>query len=211
MSTPPERDPAPVPLAADGEPGRLDSRLIHDGRIVHLTVDQVRFPDGSIGELERIRHVGASAVLPFLDAPDSPDPTILMVHQYRYAAGGYLYEVPAGLPERPDEPWAECARRELREETGYSAGNVKYLTRIYTTPGFTDEVIHLFAATGLSRGEADRDIDEFMDLVPMRLSKALDMVRTGEIVDCKTVATLLFGAAFVAGKAGSEGGRGRTG
>ena len=167
-------------------------------------MDDVRFPDGSIGELERIRHVGASAVLPFLDPPDSRDPAILLVHQYRYAAGGYLYEVPAGLPERPDEPWADCARRELREETGYSAGNVEYLTRIYTTPGFTDEVIHLFAATELSRGEADHDDDEFIAVVRMPLSVAVERIRTREIVDCKTVATLLFGAAFVADISGSD-------
>jgi 8-oxo-dGTP pyrophosphatase MutT (NUDIX family) len=130
----------------------LDSRPVFDGRIVRLAVDRVRFPDGTVGELEMIRHSGAAAVLPVLGDPSAADPEIVMIRQYRYAAGGFIYEVPAGRPDQPGEDWEVCARRELEEETGYRAGTLRYLTAIHTTPGFTDEKIHLFLATELSQG-----------------------------------------------------------
>ncbi|MCG6989201.1 MAG: NUDIX hydrolase [Gemmatimonadetes bacterium] len=180
-------------------PGRLSTRSVHEGRIVRLSLDRVRFPDGSEGTLEMIRHPGASAVLPVVGSLDEKDPEILLIHQYRYAAGGYIWEVPAGIPTGPDEPWDVCAGRELEEETGQRAGTLRELTRIYTTPGFTDEAIHLFVATGLTEGERNLDDDEFMEVVRMPMSKALEMVRQGEIVDAKSVATLLFAATFLTG------------
>ena len=188
--------PGPDAVPGPDGTGRLSGRLVHDGRVVHLSVDRVRFPDGSEGSLELIRHPGAAAVVPFVDPPGSPDPAILLLRQYRYASGGYMYEVPAGLPQGADEAWAECARRELAEETGYTAARIDYLTRIFTTPGFTNEVIHLFLATGLSAGDAARDPDEFITVHMFPFSRALEMVREREIVDCKTVAALLYAAAF---------------
>jgi ADP-ribose pyrophosphatase len=181
-------------------PGRIGTRLVHDGRIVHLSVDTVRYPDGSAGELEMIRHSGAAAVLPVLDGDGADDPRVVLVRQYRYASGGYLYEVPAGRPDRPGEPWEECARRELREETGYEAGTLRYLTAIWTTPGFTDERIHLYLATDLTEGETAYDVDEFMELERLPLSQALRMVREGEITDAKTICTLLYAATFAVGR-----------
>lgn len=182
-------------VGTDG-PGRLDRREVHHGRVVRLSVDRVRFPDGSEGELEFIRHVGAAAVVPFLDSPAEPDPRVLLVRQYRYASGGYLYEVPAGLPDNGDEEWSDCAHRELAEETGYRAGELRYLTRIYTTPGFTNEVIHIFGAAALEVGASDHDHDEFIEVVAMRLSEAVERVRVGEIVDGKSVVALLFADRF---------------
>lgn len=201
MSCSDERSPAESRTGGRNEasPGRIGSRTVHDGRIVHLSVDRVRFPDGSVGELELIRHAGAAAVLPVTGGLDEDDPEILLLRQYRYAAGGELYEVPAGLPDDGDESWEQCARRELEEETGYRAGALRPLTRIFTTPGFTDEEIHLFLATDLVRGEARHDADEFLEVVHMPFSRALRMVREGEIVDGKSVATLLYSAAFVPG------------
>ena len=196
------RYPGPDAVPGPDGTGRLSGRVVHDGRVVHLSVDRVRFPDGSEGRLELIRHPGAAAVVPFVDPPESTDPAILLLRQYRYASGGYLYEVPAGLPQGPDEAWAECARREMEEETGYTAARIDYLTRIFTTPGFTNEVIHLFVATGLSSGNAALDPDEFITVQAFPFSRALEMVRTGEIVDCKTVAALLFTAAFRRNPAG---------
>jgi len=183
--------------AAPGESGRLSRTPVHRGRVVRLGIDEVRFPDGSTGELELIRHRGASAVLPLLDPLPHPDPRIVLLRQYRYAAGGFLYEVPAGVPDNDHETWEECARRELTEETGYRAREFRYLTAIFTTPGFTDEVIHLFAASGLEAGESELDEDEFLEVGCLPLSRAVDAVYRGEVADAKTVTTLLFAHAFL--------------
>ena len=174
-----------------GEAGLISSRLIHDGRVVHLSMDRVRFPDGREGELELVRHRGASAIVPVLGDPKEPDPWILLVHQYRYAAGGYVFEIPAGLP-RDGEGWEDCARRELEEETGYRGEAFSHLTHFFTTPGFTNEVIHLFLATGLTKGETRRDFDEYIEVKRFRLSEVMRMIGAGEIVDGKSMVGLLF-------------------
>lgn len=177
----------------------LSSRSIYKGRVVDLSVDTVRFPDGSSGELELIRHSGASAVLPVLSDPAGDDPQILLIKQFRYAAGGSMLEVPAGRPDRPGEPWEEVARRELEEETGLIADTLTPLTTIFTTPGFTDERIHLFMATHLRTGRQSLDLDEFLEPVKMPLSRALELVRDGEISDAKTICTLLYAGGFMMG------------
>src|SRR5688572_22868766 len=135
------------------QPGLVEREPVHKGRIVDLSIDTVRFPNGSTGKLEMIRHSGASAVLPVLSDLDADDPQILLIKQYRYAAGGYLLEVPAGRPDKEGEDWEVCARRELQEETGLTAEKMIPLTAIYTTPGFTDEKIHLFLPLGLTHGD----------------------------------------------------------
>jgi ADP-ribose pyrophosphatase len=158
----------------------------------------VRFPDDSTAELDIIRHSGASAVVPFLSDPLAEEPQILLLRQYRYAAGGYLYEIPAGRLDGGESP-EECAARELKEETGCTAERIERLTSILTTPGFTDEVIHLFMATGLTHGEHNREADEFVDLVIMRLAEALEFVRDGTITDSKTALALMYVAGFRTG------------
>lgn len=175
--------------------GQVSSRRAYTGRVISLDVDTVRFPDGSTGELEMVRHPGASAVVPLLGAPNDPDPELVLIRQYRYAAEQYLYEIPAGRLD-PGETPPDCARRELLEETGYRAEDVALLFTMYTTPGFTDETIHLFLATGLTAGAHQREADEFMELVPTRLSRALAMVEQGEIQDAKTALALLFAARY---------------
>jgi ADP-ribose pyrophosphatase len=184
-------------LLSEATPGQIDSEIVYEGRVVRLSVDTVRFPDGSEGRLEIIRHVGASAVLPFVGGLSDPDPDVLLIRQYRYASGGYLFEVPAGVRAGPTEDWVECAHRELEEETGMRAGEMTPLTRIYTAPGFTDEVICLFVATHLEPGELSRDSDEFMEVVPVPFSEALEMVRDGRMVDGKSIATILYTDRFV--------------
>lgn len=178
-------------------PGHISSRPVHSGRIVNLSIDTVRFPDGSIGELEMIRHSGAAAVVPILSDPAGDDPQVLLIHQYRYASGGYMLEIPAGRPDREGEDWEVCARRELEEETGLVAGRLEYLTSIFTTPGFTDEQIRIFAAFDLTTGSSKLDQDEFLDPVAMPISEALDRIRSGEINDAKTICGLLYTAGFV--------------
>lgn len=175
-----------------GVQGRVSSRRVYSGKILALDVDQVRFPDGTIGELEMLRHPGASAIVPLFDV-EKPDPEVLLIRQYRYAAEGYVYEIPAGRLDPGETPEA-CAQRELGEETGYSASRLRHLITIYTTPGFTDERIHIFVGDGLTQGEADREPDEFLELHSVCLSEAVAMVRSGKIVDGKTIIGLLLAA-----------------
>ena len=184
-------------MSDNDKPGLIERRQIHKGRIVDLSVDTVRFPNGKTGELEMIRHSGAAAVLPILSDPSAEDPQILLVRQYRYATGGYLLEVPAGRPDHEGEDWEVCARRELEEETGMVAGTLTRLTAIYTTPGFCDELIHLFMATDLTTGKVSLDEDEFLDTQVMLLSEALEKIRDGEIVDAKSITTILYAAGYL--------------
>lgn len=177
---------------------RIKSTRMYTGRVISLDIDEVRYPNGTTGELEIIRHPGASAVVPFLSDPASDDPQVLLLKQYRYAAGGTLYEIPAGRLE-PGELPEVCARRELLEETGCTASSMIPLTSMFTTPGFTDERIHLFLAAGITRGEARPEADEFMEVESIALSKALQMIERGEIQDAKTALALLFAAGFRVG------------
>ena len=180
-------------------PGKVGSRREYTGRVINLDIDQVRFPNGTVGALEIIRHSGASAVIPFLGDPAGDDPQILLIRQYRYAADGFIYEIPAGRLE-PGEPPSECAVRELREETGCTAEKMEHLYTMYTTPGFTDEKIHLFVATGLVRGESALEADEFVEVVPTQMSAALNMIRDGSITDAKTALSILYVAGFFLGR-----------
>ncbi|MBA3917743.1 MAG: ADP-ribose pyrophosphatase [Gemmatimonas sp.] len=189
-----KKAPEPTP-DTKVQTGKVGGTRVYTGRIISVDLDTVRFPDGSTGQLEMIRHPGASAVVPVLRA-DLPDPEILLIRQYRYAAEQYLYEVPAGRLDAGEAPEV-CAARELREETGYRAERIVPLFTMYTTPGFTDERIHLFVATGLTAGDAEREADEFMELVPMPLSRALALIEEGAIQDAKTALALLYAARFV--------------
>jgi ADP-ribose pyrophosphatase len=174
---------------------KLASRRVYDGKVINVDKDTVRFPNGSVGELEMVRHSGASAVVPFLSDPRGDDPQILLIRQYRYAAEGFIYEIPAGKLDNKEDP-AVCAARELKEETGCTAENIEHLYTFYTTPGFTDEVIHAYMATGLTRGDAAHEQDEFMSLETVTLSRALELIKTGELKDAKTALSLLYVAGF---------------
>lgn len=174
---------------------RVSSRRVYEGKVINVDKDTVKFPDGSVGELEMVRHPGASAVVPFLTDPDGEDPQILLIRQYRYAADDFIYEIPAGKLDGDEDP-AVCARRELQEETGCTAVRVEHLYTFYTTPGFTDERIHTFMATGLTRGEVKHEKDEFMSLETVTLSRALELIKTGELKDAKTALAILYVAGF---------------
>jgi ADP-ribose pyrophosphatase len=174
----------------------ISTERLYTGRIVNLDRDTVRFPDGSTGQLEMLRHPGASAVVPFLDDPRAAaDPRVLLIRQFRHAAEDFIWEVPAGRLDAGETPEA-CARRELEEETGMRARTIERLTTIYTTPGFTDERIHVFLAHGLEAGTHHREADEFMEQHPMPWSAALELARTGAIQDAKTLTSLMFVECF---------------
>ena len=164
---------------------RLASDTVYSGRLLKIHKDRVLLPNGRETELEMVRHPGASAVVPFV-APDE----VLLIRQFRYATGGFILEVPAGTL-RPGESPDDCARREVEEEVGQRAGRLERLASIYTTPGFTDEIIHLYAAYDLSQASQNLDHDEVLTVERMPLAAALAAIRRGEIVDSKTICALL--------------------
>jgi ADP-ribose pyrophosphatase len=182
----------------DALPRRVASRRAYDGRLIKVDVDSLIAPNGTELDLEIIRHPGAAAIVPVLSDLTAEDPSILLLEQYRYAASGTIWEVPAGVLEPGEDPYA-CAKRELLEETGASATSIERLTTIYTTPGFTDEVIHLFLATGITVGEPNHERDEFIQVRAEPLSKILGMIQSGEIVDAKTIVAILFVAGYQLG------------
>jgi ADP-ribose pyrophosphatase len=170
------------------------ARQIYSGRVVDLRVERVTLPNGTTVELELIHHVGASAVAAVDDAG-----AVVLIRQYRHAAGGYIWELPAGLLASPSEQPEQCARRELREETGLEARDVVHLGTIFTTPGFCDERIHLFLARGLvAHGHAQEHDEVIAEIAHRPLAEALDMIRRGDIVDGKTIAGLHLAAAALA-------------
>jgi ADP-ribose pyrophosphatase len=177
----------------------LSTRRVYAGKVINVDIDTVRFPNGTSGELEMVRHPGASAVVPFLTDPRGEDPQIMLIRQFRHAADGFIYEIPAGKLDGGEDPKV-CAARELREETGCTAGRIEHLCTFYTTPGFTDERIHAFMATELSRGDTAQEQDEFMSIEPMPLSRALEMIRSGELNDAKSALAIMHAAGFRLGK-----------
>jgi ADP-ribose diphosphatase len=178
---------------------KLSSRRVYSGRIINVDLDEVQFPNGSTGALEMVRHPGASAVVPFLTDPASSDPQILLIRQFRHAAEAFIYEIPAGKLDGNEDPEV-CARRELREETGCTAEKFERIYTFYTTPGFTDERIHVFMATGLTWGDAAHEKDEFMSIETVTLSRALELIQSGELKDAKTALAILYVAGFRLGR-----------
>jgi ADP-ribose pyrophosphatase len=162
----------------------MSTRHIYKGKIVTLNVDTITLPNGVTVDLEVVRHPGASAVVPLKE-----DGTVVLIRQFRHAAGGFIYEIPAGKLSPGEEPLA-CAARELEEEIGYRAGSFNLLSSIFTAPGFTDEVIHIYKATGLTKGRQQLDRDEVLEVVEMPLHEAIEMIRTGAIHDAKTIVGL---------------------
>ena len=178
-------------------PGLISSQPLYKGRIIDLSLDRVLLPNGNETDLELIRHPGAAVVLPVETGADGVDHALL-VRQYRYAADGWLLEVPGGKLDGPEDPEI-CARRELEEEIGHEAGELIALGSILTTPGFTDERIWLYLGRDLkpTRGGPALEADEVLEVERMPLSEAVARAIDGDIIDAKTVATLLRAAAML--------------
>ena len=154
--------------------------LVYEGKSVNLRVDEIRLPNGRKAFREFLDHPGAVGIVPFL-----ADGSILLVRQYRHPVGRVTLELPAGKLDKGEAPLV-CARRELREETGYSARRFTPLLKYWPTPAFSNELLRLYVAEGLSPGRSRPDADEFLEVVRMPFKKALDLVRSGEIRDSKT-------------------------
>lgn len=165
---------------------KLSSENVFDGVLLHVKRDKIELPNGHEAVREWIAHPGASAIVPLL-----PDGRIILVRQYRYPVARVTLEIPAGKLDIPGEDPIECAKRELSEETGFSTKKIWKLTSIATTVGFTDEWIHIYAATELESGRQHTDEDEFINCVKMPLTEAVSMVERGEIYDAKSAIGIL--------------------
>lgn len=165
---------------------KVSEEQVFDGVLLHVRRDEVELPNGHKSVREWIKHPGASSVIPLL-----PDGQIILVRQFRYPIGQVTFEVPAGKLDVEGEDPLECARRELSEETGYTAGKIWKLTTIATTVGFSNEMIHLYAATDLTPGKQHPDEDEFINTMKIPLTAALKMVESGKIIDAKSIISIL--------------------
>lgn len=159
-----------------------ESKLVYEGRVIKVFKDTVTLPNGNTAHLDVARHPGASAVVPI-----TAEGEFVLIHQYRYAANGYLYEIPAGKLDKKGEDPLECAKRELAEETGYSAVEWEKLVSINTTPGFSDEIIHIYLARGLTKGATNHEEDEVIELSIFTRKEIEEMLASGKITDAKTL------------------------
>lgn len=158
---------------------------IYEGKIIDVERLEVSLPSGKKSTREIVRHNGGAAIVAIDDNDE-----VFMVRQYRIAAGKELMEIPAGKIEKGEDP-AVCAERELREETGYSAGQMRLLTTLYATPGYCSEKLYVYLATNLTSGHPHRDEGEFLKVRKYKLQDLLEMVYEGQISDAKTVAGIL--------------------
>ncbi|MBI3005610.1 MAG: NUDIX hydrolase [Ignavibacteriales bacterium] len=166
----------------------LKSERLYVGKVFNLLVDHIEYPSGNRGIREVAEHPGGAVAVPIL-----PDGDLLLVRQFRYPMKKYLYELPAGKLG-PNEDPALCARRELEEETGYAASSWEKLASIYTTPGFCDELLHIFLATGVKKTGKGQQLEEGelnLTIETTPFQKAVTMIERGEIVDSKSICGIL--------------------
>jgi ADP-ribose pyrophosphatase len=183
---------------AEGSAELLGRREIYRGHTFDVDVDRVRLPNGREAEMEMVRHRGATAIVPVL-----ADGTVLLVRQSRYATGGWLLEIPAGKLDGGESP-ETCAARETEEEIGYHPTRLEPLGWIWTTPGFTDEKIWLFLATGLEEAQQELEADEILSIERLPLADAVEKALAGEIHDSKSVTALLRAARAFESQQGSK-------
>ena len=163
----------------------LDTKEIYSGRIIHVKEDIVRLPNGKTAGRELVLHNGGVAVLAIDD-----DKNIFMVKQYRKPYDEVVLEIPAGKLEKDENPY-DAGLRELREETGYTAKEYKFIGKCYPSPGYLNEVIHMYFAENLEFVGQELDSGEFLEVVKIPFSKAVKMVLENEIVDAKTQVAIL--------------------
>jgi ADP-ribose pyrophosphatase len=169
----------------------IRSETILEGRAFKIRRDYLKMPNGRETKLEIVEHGGSVVLIPI----DS-DGNLLFVRQYRHAAGADLLELPAGTRDG-DEPFEECAAREIREETGMEAGKLQKLGEFYLAPGYSTECMVVYLATALKENPLDADEDEFLDLEKMPLEKALQMAEQGELQDAKSLAALFLAKPYL--------------
>lgn len=161
----------------------VSSETKFEGKIFSVSVDLVKMPDGTIHERELVKHFGAVGIVPLTEENE-----VVLVRQYRHPVKDELLEIPAGKLDLEEDP-LECARRELKEETG-ATGELIKLAEFYTTPGYSNEFFYLYLAIDLKDGPAKPEDGEVLELVRIPLFQALEMISTGKINDGKTIAGL---------------------
>ena len=171
---------------------------LHEGRVFSLVTENVTLENGVTIDLDIIRHPGASAIVPLTE-----NKTLLMIKQYRHAVGDFIWEIPAGTLDANETP-LECAKRELVEETGFSANTWQKLGETTPLPGYSDERIHIFFATDLAPARQDLDLDEILHVHEIRLDDALAMIHSGEIQDGKTISGLFMASLWLNGRMGDS-------
>jgi ADP-ribose pyrophosphatase len=178
---------------------RLSSKLVYDGRLLKVRSDTVRLPNGASAEREYIVHPGAVAVIAVTDAGE-----LVMERQFRYPLGRDMIEIPAGKIDPGEDPLA-TARRELREETGYTASEWTHVATINIAIAYSDEHIEIYLAQDLKHEQAKLDDEEFLEVFTLPLASALAWVREGKITDSKTVAGLFWAEKVLGGEWKSRG------
>jgi ADP-ribose pyrophosphatase len=158
----------------------LEKSVAYKGKFLDFHLDRVLLPNGETTTREYLHHPGAVAAIPLLDNGE-----IILVKQFRYPTGKVLLEIPAGKLESGEEP-EECVRRELIEEIGYDPGRITHLISVWTTPGFTDEIIHLYLATDLKPCSGNLDSDEFLEVIKMKKEELLEQINSHTLMDGKT-------------------------
>lgn len=190
----PDTHPVPVRKNLRIDPGKpakvLSSKVAYDGKLFRVIAEEIREADGRDAFREVVRHGGSTVILAVDRRKSKRDPLVLIERQYRHAAQQYLYEIPAGKLE-PDEDRLAGAKRELREETGYTAGKWSKLAKYYPSPGFLGEWMQVFLAEDLTPGETSPDEDEWLELQLVPLREVLRLIDGGKIRDGKTIIAVL--------------------
>ena len=165
---------------------KISSKIMFQGCFLDVRCDTVKLPNGKTGTREWIKHPGAVCIIPKLS-----NDTIALIRQYRYPVGKEMIELPAGKLDNNEAP-EQCAKRELEEEIGYKSNNLTFLTNIHPAIGFADEIMGLYFAENLIKTTVNLDKDEFLEIMPTKLEKAVEMVWNGEITDVKTIIGILW-------------------
>jgi len=173
---------------------RISSKKVFSGKILGLYFDKVRLPNGKIATREKVTHPGAVGIVPI-----NSNREVYLVRQFRYPPGKILIEIPAGKLDKNENP-ADCARRELKEEIGAEGGNMVNLANFYTTPGFCDELLRMYLAADFRVKDNNLDDDEFLVVLKFKLEDAVNMIKTREIKDAKTIIGLMLARDYLNGR-----------
>lgn len=165
----------------------IDEKNIYNGRIIEVNLQTVKLPNGKLAKREIVRHHGGVAILAFKDKN-----TIFMVEQFRKPIETSILEIPAGKIEKGEDP-KKCGIRELEEETGYKSNKFEFMGKVVSSPGFCDEYIYIYKAQDLYKGRSGiGDEDEFINVHEINIEKARQMIKSGEIIDAKTICAFMY-------------------